>query len=153
MKITATAEYSMQALLLIADSTRRGKKLSAQEISNSQGIPQKFLEKQLSVLRQAGFISAERGSKGGYTLAIDAQEIYVADVFRAVEGPLAAVSDKAPELAKYKGVAVHLTEVWIATRVSLRNVLEKISLQDILDGEYPGNVSKMIEAKDAWKRR
>lgn len=153
MKITAAVEYAVQALLEIATATSKGNKINANEISELQKIPAKFLEKQLGLLKRAGFIHSERGSQGGYFLAKPSQDIYVADVIRVIEGPLAAVSDKAPELAKYKGAAVNLTEIWIATRVALRNVLENVSLQDILDSKYEKQIVNLISTKDAWKRR
>lgn len=153
MKITAGVEYALQALLVIAAHAADGTKVTAQEIANSQQIPLKFLEKQLNLLRNAGFLVSERGSKGGYSLMRDPKNIFIADVIRVIEGPLAAVADKAPELAKYRNEAKHLTEVWIATRVALRNVFERISLQDILDGKYETGIIKLINTKDAWKRR
>lgn len=153
MKITAAVEYAVQALLEIAVATSKGGRINAHEISELQKIPVKFLEKQLGLLKRAGIIKSERGSRGGYSLAKSSADIYVADVIRVIEGPLAAVSDKAPELAKYKGAAANLTEIWIATRVALRNVLENISLQDIVEGKYEKQIVNLISTKDAWKRR
>lgn len=153
MKITASVEYAMQALLEIANSSQAGKPIAAREIADVQGIPLKFLENILAKLRHGSIIESIRGASGGYILTRAASDISVADVIRCVEGPLAAVGDKAPESAKYKGNAKHLTDAWIVTRVSLRDALEEISLDQLLTGEYKRGTNSMLTRKDAWKRR
>lgn len=143
----------MQALLEIARSTLKGEPIAASEIAKSQNISIKFLESILTKLRKGSFVKSIRGSSGGYVLAVDPKSIFVADVIRCIEGPLAAVGEKAPESARYKGSAKHLTDAWIATRVALRDVLEDISLEDLSTGEYSREVEARLIRKDAWKRR
>lgn len=153
MKITASVEYAMQALLEISAASELGQPIAVKEIAKSQNISIKFLETILNKLRRESFITSVRGPNGGYVLAKKPSEISVADVIRCVEGPLAAVGDKAPESAKYKGVAKHLTGAWIATRVALRDVLEELTLEHLINGKYPRDISALVNRKDAWKRR
>ena len=94
--------------------------LKAERIAESQDIPVKFLESILLELKHAGIVRSQRGPDGGYTLARPAEEISLADVIRAVDGPLANVRGDRPENVEYSGAAVHLTDVWIAVRAALR---------------------------------
>lgn len=154
MKITASVEYALQALTEIAAHERAtNAPLSAHEIARAQAIPNKFLESLLRKLTAAGVLVSIRGPQGGYRLARAADEITVAEIIRILEGPLAAVGDRAPEAARYRKSAKHLTDVWIATRVALRDVLEKITLEDIQDGAYDGEIKQLLRRKDAWVRR
>jgi Rrf2 family protein len=153
VKITAAVEYAMQALLEIADPANQNRPVTAKEIAKSQNISVKFLESILTKLKQGSILVSVRGPAGGYQLAREPVAISVADVIRCIEGPLAAVGEKAPELAKYKGSAKHLTNAWIATRVGLREVLEEISLANLIAGKFPKDISALLNKKDAWKRR
>ncbi|MCB9387963.1 MAG: transcriptional regulator, partial [Microthrixaceae bacterium] len=80
-------------------------------------------------------------------------EISVADIIRAVEGPLADVRGEAPEDLSYEGVAEPLELVWLATRASLRRVLETATLASILSGELGPAISDLLEDPDAASRR
>ena len=84
-------------------------------------IPLKFLEKILFDLRHAGLVATRRGPEGGYWLARDPAEITVADVLRAVDGPLADVHGLAPEDVEYEEGFAALQKVWVAVRTSLRS--------------------------------
>jgi Rrf2 family protein len=137
----------------IALATAKGSRISADEIARRHEISGKFLEGILTDLRKSKVILSHRGSGGGYELARDADSITIADIVRMLDGPLAAVKGKAPESIKYKGSTSHLTEVWIATRVALRDVLENISISDVVSGNYNPEIIKMLKEKDAWKRR
>ena len=141
----------MQALVEIA--AQDGDPVSAHVIAERQDIPLKFLESILRKLTRAGFLTSTRGPQGGYRLAMSAEEITVADIIRAIEGPLAAVGNRAPEAAKYRQSAKHLTDVWVATRVALRDVLEQISIEDVLRGEFDTGIRQALRRKDAWSRR
>jgi Rrf2 family protein len=153
VKITASVEYAMQALLEIADPTKQNRPVPAKEIANTQHISIKFLESILTKLKQGSILKSVRGPSGGYLLAKEPSAISVADVIRCIEGPLAAVGEKAPEFAKYRGSAKNLTNAWIATRVGLREVLEEISLANLVDGKFSKDISVLLNKKDAWKRR
>ncbi len=119
----------------------------------AQGIPHKFLESVLSDLRRADLVCSRRGPDGGYWLAREASDISVADVMRAVEGPLASVRGQRPEDAEYFGPAEPLTRVWLAVRVNLRAVLEAVSLADIVENDLPDFVGELISEPTAWARR
>ena len=97
------------------------------------------------------FGKARRGADGGYQLARPADEVSVADVLRAVEGPLAAVQGIRPDQLSYGGAAEKLPEVWVALRASLRDVLEHVTVADIAKGRLPAVVKERTRPKDAWK--
>ena len=119
-------------------------------IASAQNIPVKYLENILSELRQAGLIRSLRGAEGGYWLARPANEITVADVIRAVDGPLANVRGMRPEDAEYEGAAEALRDVWVAMRAALRSVLERVTLADLTAGSLPASVRKLTADPDAW---
>ncbi len=153
MKISAKVDYALQAVVEIAVATKKDSLISTEEISSRRNIPEKFLEGILTLLRKSGVINSYRGPSGGYELAKRPQDIAVADIIRIIDGPLGAVRDFAPEEIDYAGPVKHVADVWIATRASLRNVLENISIADILSGEFEVSVSKLLNEKDARKRR
>jgi Rrf2 family protein len=113
----------------------------------------KFLEGILTQLRRAGLVLSKRGAEGGYRLARPAAEIAVADVFRALDGPIAAVRGQAPEDMDYPGAAEHLRDVWVATRAALRTVLEQVTLADVVSGELPDTARGLLAEPGAWERR
>ncbi len=127
--------------------------LNAATLAESQGLPHKFLEAILADLRRAGLVRSHRGAEGGYRLALLASEIYVGEVIRAVDGPLAGVRGMRPEQATYEGHAEHLQTVWIATRAAVRSVLDQTSLSDVVTGDLPPHVRELIARPDAWKSR
>ena len=153
MKISARVDYGLQAILEIAAASARKKRIKTDEIASKHEIPMKFLESILSDLKKAGFIEGHRGNSGGYNLAMAPSEISIADVVRAIDGPLASVRGMAPEKATYKGNIAGLTKVWIATRVALREVLEEMTLEDILEDDLPSQIARKISTKEAWRRR
>jgi len=153
VKISAKADYALQALVEIAVATHRETLISAEDISEKREIPEKFLEGILTLLRKAGLVNSYRGPSGGFELAKNPEDIAVADIIRIVDGPLAAVRGFAPEDIAYSGAVKHVSDVWIATRAALRNVLENISIADIVAGEFDPTIVKMISDKDAMKRR
>ena len=127
--------------------------VKGEQIAQAQSIPIKFLENILVDLRQAGLVESRRGPEGGYWLARPAKEITVADVMRAAEGPLASVRGQKPEDLDYVGAAASLQEVWVALRVSLRDVLEHVTLADLAAGRLPRGVAARTRDPDAWQRR
>jgi Rrf2 family protein len=127
--------------------------VKAERIAQAQEIPLKFLENIMADLRQGGLVRSQRGAEGGYWLAKPAEEVSLADVIRAVEGPLANVRGRGAEELVYAGTAGPLREVWVAVRASLRSVLEQVSLADVASGSLPGLVAELTAADDAWLRR
>jgi Rrf2 family protein len=150
MRISAKADYAVRAAAELAAPERAGKPVKGEQLSRAQGIPRKFLENILGDLRHAGLVQARRGADGGYALTRPAAEISVADVLRAVEGPLAAVQGSRPESLHYGGAAGRLPEVWVALRANLRAVLERVSLADLAAGTLPQSVRDLAARADAW---
>ena len=151
MRISAKADYAVRAAAELAAAESAGKPVKGEQLSRAQGIPRKFLENILADLRHAGLVRARRGADGGYALTRPASEISVADVLRAVEGPLAAVQGSRPEGLHYQGAAARLPEVWVALRSNLRAVLERVSLADLASGALPEGVVALTTAADAWQ--
>jgi Rrf2 family protein len=150
MHIPAKVDYGVRALLTLAE---RGQPTTGEALAEAQGLPAKFLGAILNDLRRAGLVASQRGAEGGYRLARPAQEIALADVMRALDGPLAEVRGMRPEAAVYEGAAVHLQEVWVAVRASLRAVLEEVSIDDVVRGRLPEHVARLTESPDAWAPR
>lgn len=156
MRISAKADYAVRAAVQLAAAAQAapdGGPVKGEDVSRAQGIPLKFLENILVDLRQAGIVNSRRGPDGGYWLARPANEVTVADVIRAAEGPLASVRGEKPEDLGYDGAAESLREVWIALRSSLREVLEQVTLADIANAELPEHVTSRIRDPEAWQRR
>ena len=148
MRISAKVDYAVRALCELA-AHQGDAPVKAEEIARAQEIPLSFLENILVDLRRAGFVRSLRGQVGGYRMATPASEIKVADVIRAVEGPLADVRGVRPESLTFHGSATSLRDVWLATRVSLRHVLERVTIADIVSGEIPADVRDLLEDPDA----
>src|SRR3954463_1575110 len=151
VRISAKADYAVRAALELA--APESPPVKGERLSQSQSIPLKFLENILGDLRQSGLVVSQRGPDGGYRLERPAEEITVADVIRAVDGPLASVRGERPESMHYAGPAEQLAPVWIALRSAVRGVLEQVTLQDIVDGQVPPEVSELARDPEAWKRR
>jgi Rrf2 family protein len=156
VRITAKVDYAVRAgTVLAAHAAQHGVKvpMKGDAIATAQSIPVRFLESILAELRRSGIVGSQRGSDGGYWLARPAAEVTVADIIRAVEGPLADVHGEPPEEAVYDGAAVELQRVWIATRVALREVLEATTLADIASGTLPPRIVALAARPDGWARR
>src|SRR3954452_5980147 len=149
MRGSAKADYAIRAVAELGAAEGAGQ-LRADKIAEAQDIPIKFLESILLELKHAGIVRSQRGAEGGYALARPGAEISLADVIRAVDGPLANVRGDRPENVSYKGAAARLTDVWIAVRASLRAILEETSLADLANGELPDNVSELAGNPQAW---
>ena len=148
MHISAKADYAVRAAIHLASSSVFP--VTSESIATTQGIPAKFLEAILVQLKQGGLVRSRRGAHGGYWLSRPAAEITVADVYRAVEGPMALVRGERPENVVYAGSAEPLREVWVAVRASLREVLENVTLADLASGTVPPAVRDRVEAPEAW---
>lgn len=151
MRISAKVDYAVRALVELAAAGDRP--LKGEVIAESQGVSLSFLENILGDLRRAGVVASQRGSAGGYWLAVPAESVTIADVIRTVEGPLADVRDSPPEALEYPGPAEALRDVWIATRASLRSVLESVTVADVASGRLPAVVRRLTDRPDAWARR
>ena len=149
MRVSAKAEYAVRAAIELAASDGE-QPVKKSVIVASQKIPSKFLENILAELRHAGLVESQRGADGGYWLTKPATDISVADVMRAVEGPLASVRSQRPEALEYEGVAEPLQKVWVALRQSIRDVLETTTLEHLVANQLPEPVTSELEIPDAW---
>jgi Rrf2 family protein len=152
MRISAKADYAVRAMVELA-ATVEEKPIKAERIATAQDIPLNFLENILGELRHAGLVRSHRGAEGGFRLARDPGEITVADVIRAVDGPLASVRGAPPEESEYKGASAALPRVWIAVRANLRSVVEHVTVADIALGKIPKAIDKLADDPDVWKTR
>lgn len=148
--IPAKVDYGMRALLELACASAPA---TGESLARAQGLPVKFLAAILNDLRRAGLVSSQRGLDGGYRLGRPADQITVADVMRALDGPLAEVRGLRPELATYEGAAANLQDVWVATRAGLRAVLEQVTLEDIVKGQLPDHIAHLVADPDSWVPR
>jgi len=142
----------MRALVELA-AGGGGSPITAERLAEAQGIPQKFLQNILLELRRAGIVASHRGPEGGHALARPADEITVADVIRAVDGPLGSVAGHAPEDMEYRGATMRLRDTWVAVRASVRGVLEGITVDDIAGDHLPQSIAGLLDGSDAWVRR
>ena len=149
MRVSAKVDYAVRAGAELAAAAGSGP-VKGDSIARAQGIPLKFLENILLDLKHAGLVQSQRGAEGGYWLAHPADEITVADVIRAVDGPLANVRGVRPESVEYAGSAKHLLEVWVAVRASLRNVLERVTLADLVAGSLSKQIHELTDDPEAW---
>jgi Rrf2 family protein len=153
MRTTAKADYAVRAAVELAAAASEGVPVKAEQIADAQGIPLNFLENILAELRRAGIVQSRRGAAGGFQLARPAEDVALADIIRAVEGPLANVRGLSPDELEYQGAAAPLRDVWVALRASVRSVLEQVTLADVARGELPAHVVELTQEPDAWVRR
>jgi Rrf2 family protein len=151
MRISAKVDYAVRAALELAAAGNEP--IKGEVIAEAQDIPLKFLENILGELKHTGIVASRRGAQGGYWLAKPADEVALADVVRAVEGPLATVRGQGPESLDFEGTAQPLQKVWIAVRANLRAVMEEVTLADVVSGELPAAVTGLTEPADAWAAR
>jgi Rrf2 family protein len=149
VRVSAKTDYAIRAALELAAAPDE-KPVKGERIATAQAIPLRFLENILMQLRHAGLVDSRRGAEGGYRLARPAGEVTLADVIRAIDGPLAGVSGARPETLAFEGVAEPMRDVWIAVRASLRGVLEQVTLADVVSGELPAHVRTLVADEDAW---
>ncbi len=152
MRITAKADYAVRAALELA-AAAGGDPVKGEQLAKAQGIPLQFLEHILLELKHARLVQARRGARGGYWLARPPEEITVADVIRAVEGPLANIHEAAPEDLHYEGAAERLRDVWVAVRHNLRAVLEDVNLAELAEGRLPWRIDAMLNNPETWHKR
>lgn len=148
MRVSAKVDYAVRAAVELGRSDPDRRKCD--EIAAAQEVSPGFLENILHELRSAGLVHSRRGGNGGYWLARPAAEISVADIFRAVEGPLATVGDARPEETSYPAGSVAMRELWIALRTSIRDVLEVVTVADLAAAELPSQIVKLTEDPEDW---
>jgi Rrf2 family protein len=150
MRVSAKADYALRALIEIAVRAD-GTAVSAEQLGKAQGIPHGFLQAILADLRRADIVVSQRGQSGGWRFARKPESVTVADVIRAVDGPIVSVYGLRPESVTYNDTADVLQHVWIAARRSLRDVFEQVSIQQLADGRLPKAVTSRTADEDAWQ--
>ena len=149
MRVSAKVDYALRACAELAAAGEGP--IKGERLSQAQEIPLKFLENILLDLKHAGLVQSQRGAEGGYWLSLPPDKISLADVIRAVEGPIANVRGVGPEQVEYAGSALRLRDVWIAVRANLRAVLEEVTIADLARGELPASVQELAADPDAWQ--
>ena len=150
VRVSAKSDYALRALIEMA-SREGDRAVSAEELGRLQDIPHGFLQAILADLRKAGVVISQRGQSGGWRLARPASDVSVADVIRAVDGPLVSVYGLRPESVTYNERAEVLQHVWIAARDSLREVFEFVSIEQLATRELPETVTARTADEDAWQ--
>jgi Rrf2 family protein len=149
--ISARSDYAVRAALGLAAAYPAT--VSSASLAAEQDLPRKFLEAILADLRRAGLVRGQRGVEGGYVLTRSPDQTTIGEVLRAVDGPLAEVRGRRPEETTYVGTAEHLQQLWVAVRAAVRNVLDEVTLDDVVRGRLPSHVRRLITAPDAWQPR
>jgi Rrf2 family protein len=152
MHVTAKADYAVRAIVELAGSSQESPR-KVDDVAKAQAIPVSFLENILTQLRSSGIVRSQRGPEGGYWLAQPADQLNLANVIRAVEGPLVGVRGQRPEEIEYVGSAESLQQVWIALRASLRKVLEHVTVADVAAGNLPAEIVALTREEEAWHTR
>lgn len=152
MRITAKIDYAVRGCVELAAAYDEGF-VKADVVAEAAGVPQPFLLGILQQLRLSGLVMSRRGAEGGYRLAVDPAQIAIADVIRAVDGPLANIAGVQPERVEYSGNATSLRDAWIALRVAMRSVLENITLADLVEGRLPDGARELLADESAWATR
>jgi Rrf2 family protein len=140
MRISAKEDYGVRALVELASA---GRPLTREQIAEAQEIPMAFLQNILVELRHAELVEAQRGRDGGFRLARPAREITIADIVRALSGPLATVRGVRPPNIVYNATAEPLRDVWIALRANIRGILEQVTLADVASNHLPRHVVRL----------
>ncbi len=152
MHVTAKADYAIRAVVELADSSQESPR-KVDEVARAQSIPVSFLENILTQLRSSGIVRSQRGPEGGYWLAQPSTQVNLAQVIRAVEGPLVGVRGQRPEEIEYAGSAESLRDVWLALRANLRKVLEHVTVADVASGKLPREIVALTRQEEAWQTR
>lgn len=152
MRISAKTDYAIRAAAELAAAPEHVW-VKTESVANAQDIPLPFLLNILAELRTAGIVRSRRGVDGGYQLARPAGLVSVADIIRAIDGPLANIAGSRPEEVEYPGAATALRDTWVALRVTMRSVLESVTLAHLAQGKLPREVTTLLKAEDAWKSR
>ncbi len=151
VQVSAKVDYAVRALLELAANDDG--RVTRDHLAEVQDIPPRYLEAVLAQLRRAGLVTGQRGASGGYTLGRPPDEITIAEVARAVDGPLALIQGQRPERVSYSGNSQHLADLWVGLRAAVRSVMETVTVADVLRGSLPTEVQSLVEGPDAWESR
>jgi Rrf2 family protein len=149
VRISARVDYAVRAAIELAAAAPGA--LTCDRIAQAQGIPSRFLQAILGDLQHARLVTSQRGREGGYRLALPPAQVSIARVMRIEQGFLAEVHGQRPEDVEYPGSAAALASVWVAARESYRQVLERVTLADVVAGTLPAAVAELAELESAWR--
>jgi Rrf2 family protein len=144
VRVSAKADYAVRAMIELVGSSE-DEPVKGDRIAANQQIPLHFLENILAELRRSGLVHSRRGAEGGYWLGGADDEITIADIIRAVEGPLATVRGDRPDQLVYRGDAAPLRHVWVALRANVRQVLESVTIADVVADRLPEPVRGLAD--------
>src|SRR3954464_4097983 len=149
VRITARVDYAVRAALELAAAAPSA--LTCERIATAQNIPNRFLQAILGDLQHARLVTSQRGREGGYRLALPPSEISIARVMRVEQGFLADVHGQRPEDVEYPGTAAPLARVGVPAREAYRQVLEDVTLADVVAKKFPDHVADLIDLESAWR--
>jgi len=152
VRISHKVDYGVRLMTTIAELDRDepGRPVPRHELAARDDLPAGFLVAILGQLRKAGLLRSHRGGDGGWTLARPADAITVADVIRALDGPLASVRGVRPHELAQQGGREPFISMWIAVRAVLRSVLEHITIADLAAGRLPTPIENFAADPDSW---
>ena len=154
MRVSHKVDYAVRAMTALARvAGDPPPPLTRERLAEAERIPPAFLDDILRELRTSRLVASQRGTAGGWRLARPAAAITVGEIIRAVEGPLAAVRGIRPHELAGDDVPRVFVELWVATRVALRSVLDVVTVADLAAGTLPPAVAALLDAPDAWSAR
>jgi Rrf2 family protein len=139
MRLTGRIVFAIRAA---AELVGEENYLPLDQIASRQQLPTDYVRAAMSDLRRAGIVNTRRGRVGGYKLARPASAITLADIIRAVDGPLTVVMGERPDNLEYAGAAAGLEDVWLAVRRAERRILESVTLAHLSEGALPPEVTQ-----------
>lgn len=152
MTVAAKADYAVRAMIELAGGTEESP-VAAERVAIDQEIPLRFLDTILTELRYAGLVRGSTGAEGGYWLARPPEDLTLAEIIREVDGPLGSVHGQPPDELTFLGNAKPLQEVWIALRANMREVLESVTIADLVSGQLPEPIGRIVSDPDVWQPR
>ena len=134
MILSTRGRYGVRAAFELALQYGKGP-IPLKTIAERQNLSDPYLEQLMAVLRRDGLVSSVRGAQGGYMLSRHPSKISVGDILRSLEGPLApaecVLDDQDKECIKADYCVTRI--LWEKIRDSINNVIDSISLQDMVD--------------------
>jgi Rrf2 family protein len=134
--ISAKTDYAIRATIELASAGSEGS-MTAHAIAEAQSIPLRFLLNILADLRRVGLVDSRRGPSGGWWLSRPAESITIADVIRAVDGPMVELGGARPGHAAEDGAAASVADLWLSVRNGIREILEQATVADLARGQIP----------------
>lgn len=150
MRFSTRGRYGVQIMVDLAQHTTEGP-ISLKSIADRQKLSEHYLEQLIPELRKAGLVKSIRGAQGGYILAKRPEDIFIGDVIRVLEGPIAPVecTNQSGDDCCEKTEFCVTREVWVKVRDSINDVVDSISLADLLkDAEKEGEKLNLFDDED-----